>query len=145
MNSLLFTFLVAMTPVIELRGAIPLAVARGVPPLSAACVAVLGNLLPVPFILLFIRRTLDWLNARSARCRNGVIMRRAALPICANCPPSKNACSTGRLVRVRNAMARSAPIEEAMISARRFTPCARRNSSTCRTSSALPAYFCPAQ
>ena len=69
MNSLLFTFLIAMTPVIELRGAIPLAVARGVPPLSAACVAVLGNLLPVPFILLFIRRTLDWLNARSARCR----------------------------------------------------------------------------
>lgn len=69
MNSLLFTFLVAMTPVIELRGAIPLAVARGVPPLSAACAAVLGNLLPVPFILLFIRRTLDWLNARSARCR----------------------------------------------------------------------------
>lgn len=69
MNSLLFTFLVAMTPVIELRGAILLAVARGVPPLSAACAAVLGNLLPVPFILLFIRRTLDWLNARSARCR----------------------------------------------------------------------------
>lgn len=69
MNSLLFTFLVAMTPVIELRGAIPLSVARGVPPLSAACAAVLGNLLPVPFILLFIRRTLDWLNARSARCR----------------------------------------------------------------------------
>ena len=69
MNSLLFTFLVAMTPVIELRGAIPLAVARGVPPLSAACAAVLGTLLPVPFILLFIRRTLDWLNARSARCR----------------------------------------------------------------------------
>ena len=69
MNSLLFTFLVAMTPVIELRGAIPLAVARGVPPLSAACAGVLGNLLPVPFILLFIRRTLDWLNARSARCR----------------------------------------------------------------------------
>ena len=69
MNSLLFTFLVAMTPVIELRGAILLAVARGVPPLSAACAAVFGNLLPVPFILLFIRRTLDWLNARSARCR----------------------------------------------------------------------------
>ena len=69
MNSLLFTFLVAMTPVIELRGAILLAVARGVPPLSAACAAVLGNLLPVPVILLFIRRTLDWLNARSARCR----------------------------------------------------------------------------
>lgn len=69
MNSLLFTFLVAMTPVIELRGAIPLSVARGVPPLSAACAAVLGNLLTVPFILLFIRRTLDWLNAHSARCR----------------------------------------------------------------------------
>ena len=32
MNSLLFTFLVAMTPVIELRGAIPLAVARGALP-----------------------------------------------------------------------------------------------------------------
>ena len=50
------TFLIAMVPVVELRGAIPLGVASGLPPLAAAAAAVLGNMVPVPFILLLLRR-----------------------------------------------------------------------------------------
>ena len=69
MDPLLYTALISMVPVVELRGAIPVALASGVPAFSAACAATLGNLLPVPFILIFIRRFLLWLRARSARCR----------------------------------------------------------------------------
>lgn len=41
----------AMVPVVELRGAIPLGVALGLPPLKAAILGVVGSLIPVPFIL----------------------------------------------------------------------------------------------
>ncbi len=52
-----------------------------------------------------------------ARYKNGTIMRRVPLPICANCPPSKNTCSTGRRVAVKNASPRSAPMDDATTSA----------------------------
>lgn len=67
MNPLVKTFLISMVPVIELRGAIPFALATGVPALPAACTAMLGNLLPVPFILLFIRQILHWMKGRGGR------------------------------------------------------------------------------
>ena len=41
----------AMLPVVELRGAIPFGVAAGLHPLAAMGAAILGNLVPVPFIL----------------------------------------------------------------------------------------------
>lgn len=52
----------AMVPVVELRGAIPLGVAAGLHPLAAMAAAVLGNLVPAPFILLLIRRIFQWLR-----------------------------------------------------------------------------------
>ena len=55
-----------------------------------------------------------------AKYRNGVMIRRMPFPIWANCPPSKKACSTGSFVCVRNAMARSAPMEEATTSCKTF-------------------------
>ena len=64
------TFLTAMMPVVELRGAIPLGVAAGLSPAVAAVTAMLGNLVPVPFILLLIRRVfrllrgISWLGPR---------------------------------------------------------------------------------
>ena len=61
-NALLLTFTTAMVPVLELRGAIPVGVAAGLPPAAACAVAVLGNMVPVPFILLLIRRIFDWLR-----------------------------------------------------------------------------------
>ena len=58
----LLTFATAMVPVLELRGAIPVGVAAGLSPLAACAIAVLGNMVPVPFILLLIRRIFDWLR-----------------------------------------------------------------------------------
>lgn len=52
----------AMLPVVELRGAIPFGVAAGLQPLTAMAVAILGNLFPVPFILLLLRRIFRWLR-----------------------------------------------------------------------------------
>ena len=56
------TFATAMVPVIELRGAIPVGIAAGLPPAVACVTAILGNLLPVPFIMLLVRRIFDWLR-----------------------------------------------------------------------------------
>ena len=64
-EKLLMTFGVAMVLVLELRGAIPLGVAAGLPPAVACGVAILGNLLPVPLIMLLIRRVFDWLRGTS--------------------------------------------------------------------------------
>lgn len=45
---------IAMIPIIELRGAIPVAYALGVDWPMAMSMAILGNMIPIPFILLFI-------------------------------------------------------------------------------------------
>ena len=62
LHALLMTILVGMTPVLELRGAIPLGVAAGLPPLTACAAAILGNVIPVPFIMLLPRRIFRWLR-----------------------------------------------------------------------------------
>ena len=61
-GKLLLTFTTAMVPVIELRGAIPVGIAAGLPPAVACAAAILGNLLPVPFIMLLARRVFSWLQ-----------------------------------------------------------------------------------
>ena len=65
----LFTALVSMLPVIELRGGIPFGVALGLPYYLAFPAAVAGNLFPTPFVIIYIRRFfallrqyLPWLN-----------------------------------------------------------------------------------
>ena len=58
----LITFLISMVPVIELRGAIPYGVGFGLVPWVVCILAILGNMLPVPFILLFIRKILEWMK-----------------------------------------------------------------------------------
>lgn len=52
--------LVSMVPIVELRGAIPIAVGMGLDYWTALAVAVIGNMLPVPFIYLFARKVLIW-------------------------------------------------------------------------------------
>ncbi|WP_346011407.1 COG2426 family protein [Pseudoflavonifractor capillosus] len=52
----LLTLLVSMVPVVELRGGIPFGVAAGLPVWAAYLAAVIGNLIPVPFIVVYIRR-----------------------------------------------------------------------------------------
>lgn len=63
----LITFFVSILPVVELRGAIPVGVALGLPHLTTFIIAFLGNLLPVPFIILFIRRIFAWMKQKSER------------------------------------------------------------------------------
>ncbi len=59
-----FTILVSMIPVIELRGGIPFGVAAGLPVWAAYLAAVIGNLIPVPFIIVYIRRIFMWMRRR---------------------------------------------------------------------------------
>ena len=62
---LLYVFGLAMVPVFELRGAIPVGFAAGLPIWATYIAAVLGNLLPVPFLILFTRRVFEWLRKKS--------------------------------------------------------------------------------
>lgn len=59
-----FTAMVSMIPVAELRLGIPFGVARGLPVWAACLAAVLGNMLPVPFIVVYIRRIFQWMRRR---------------------------------------------------------------------------------
>ena len=56
----LLVFFVSMVPLIELRGAIPIAVALGLPKIVSFIIAIIGNMLPVPVIFLFSRKVLEW-------------------------------------------------------------------------------------
>lgn len=69
-GKLLMTFLISMVPVIELRGAIPIGVASGLSIWSAILVSILGNLIPVPFIILFIKKIFAWMRTKSVRLNN---------------------------------------------------------------------------
>ena len=56
----LIVFFVSMVPIIELRGAIPYAVGFGLPLLPSYIIAIIGNMIPVPFIFLIARKVLVW-------------------------------------------------------------------------------------
>ena len=58
----LCVFFCSMLPIIELRGAIPMAFAMSLPWWQAYLISVVGNLLPVPFILLLINVVLKWMS-----------------------------------------------------------------------------------
>ncbi len=60
----------AALPVVELRGAVPYGVAMDLPLLSVLAVSVIGNMLPVPFIILFIRQIFAWMKKKSAWLRD---------------------------------------------------------------------------
>ncbi len=58
----LYVFLISILPIVELRGAVPVGAALDLPFYIYAPLAIIGNLLPVPFILLFIPKILDLLE-----------------------------------------------------------------------------------
>lgn len=61
-GKIIMTFLISMVPVIELRGAIPIGVAAGLDPWLAIGVSIIGNLVPVPFIIIFIKKIFAWMR-----------------------------------------------------------------------------------
>ncbi len=58
----LLVFLLSMVPVIELRGSIPLGIGYDLNPWLVYALSVVGNMVPVPFILLFIRKIFQWMK-----------------------------------------------------------------------------------
>lgn len=61
------TFFISMAPVVELRLGLPYGIALGLDYPLALIAAVLGNMLPVPFIIVYIRRIFAWLRRHWAR------------------------------------------------------------------------------
>ena len=56
----LIAFVISMVPLIELRGALPVALGMGLPTVPAYILCVVGNMLPVPVIYFFARKVLLW-------------------------------------------------------------------------------------
>ena len=59
--------LVSMVPVIELRGGIPFGMAQGLEPVAAFFASIIGNMIPVPFIVVYIRRIFQWMRRHMPR------------------------------------------------------------------------------
>ena len=57
----IITFLMAMVPVVELRGAIPYGVIAGLSVPAAFIIAVIGNLVPIPVLVVFTRKVFECL------------------------------------------------------------------------------------
>ncbi len=59
-------FFMSMIPIVELRGTLLVAIgAEGLNPLISYIVCVLGNILPVPFLILFVRPVFEWMKNSS--------------------------------------------------------------------------------
>ena len=63
----IYTALFSMLPIVELRGGIPFGVSLGLEVWPAFLAAVVGNMIPVPFIIVFIRRIFKWMRAHNRR------------------------------------------------------------------------------
>ena len=73
-GKILTTFLISMIPVVELRGAVPIGYGKGLNIWVAVAVSIIGNLIPVPFIIIFIRRIFALLRKMSPKF-NGLVNR----------------------------------------------------------------------
>ena len=58
----LIVFIISLLPLLELRGGLIAATLLGVKPVVGYIVSIIGNTLPVPFILLFISKIMDWME-----------------------------------------------------------------------------------
>ena len=61
-GKILATLLTSMVPIVELRGGIPVGAALGLPPAAVMGAAIIGNMIPVPFIILFIKKIFQWMR-----------------------------------------------------------------------------------
>ncbi len=67
---LFYTAIMSMIPVVELRGGIPFGVSLGLGIWQAYIAAVVGNMIPMPFIILFIRRIFKWMRIHTPSLSN---------------------------------------------------------------------------
>lgn len=82
----LMTFLISMLPIVELRGAVPVGTALGLNPYAVLAISVIGNIIPVPFIVIFARKIIAllkrtkffskiaaWLEAKAEKNKENII------------------------------------------------------------------------
>ncbi len=62
LKAILYTFGTSLLPVLEIRGAIPVGVANGLDPWFAYIIGAVGNMLPIPFLILLTRKIIEWLK-----------------------------------------------------------------------------------
>ena len=62
LEDILKTLVTAMLPILEIRGAIPVGVAAGMDPWTAFAIGFVGNMLPVPFLILLARKVIEWMK-----------------------------------------------------------------------------------
>lgn len=67
LGQMAFTALISMVPVVELRGGIPFGVALGLAPWEAFLSAIIGNIIPLPFIVVYIRRIFQWMRRNMSK------------------------------------------------------------------------------
>ena len=68
----LCVFFCSMLPIIELRGAIPIGAAMGLPWYWTYLISVVGNMIPVPFILLLIKKIIQWMSNSKVKFFNKI-------------------------------------------------------------------------
>ncbi len=72
LSSEVYVFIISMFPIVELRGAIPVGSLLGINPIICYLIAVFGNILPIPFILIFIKRILEYMSKSKIKLFNNV-------------------------------------------------------------------------
>lgn len=60
----IIVFIISLMPVLELRGGLIAASLIGLNPVSSYLISIIGNLLPIPFVLLFMGNVLNWMRNR---------------------------------------------------------------------------------
>ena len=68
----LIVFIISLMPILELRGGLIAASLLGVKPLTGYIVSIIGNIIPVPFILLFINKILEWMRKSKVKFFNKI-------------------------------------------------------------------------
>ena len=58
----ILVFIISLLPILELRGGLLAAALIGLDPVPSYIISIIGNILPVPFILLLINKILDWMR-----------------------------------------------------------------------------------
>ena len=58
----LLVFIISLLPILELRGGLLAAALLGLDPIPSYIISIIGNILPIPFILLLINKVLDWMR-----------------------------------------------------------------------------------
>lgn len=60
----LMVFIISLMPILELRGGLIAAALLGLKPVESYIISIIGNIIPVPFILWFITRIIAWMRTR---------------------------------------------------------------------------------